>query len=51
MMIYKFVSSFLVLNILFEIFQIIFPSNKMNNFVKSFVLIVFLYSFIMLFVK
>ena len=43
LMIYKFISSFVVLNIVYEILQVVFPSNKLNNFVKSMVLIIFLY--------
>ncbi len=42
-MIYKFISGFVVLNIVYEILQVVFPSNKLNNFVKSMVLIIFLY--------
>ena len=43
-MIYKFVISFLVLNIIFEFIEIIFPIKKMKNMVRSFVLIVMLYA-------
>lgn len=43
LMIYKFISGFVVLNIVYEILQVVFPSNKLNNFVKSMVLIIFLY--------
>lgn len=49
-MIYRFVSSFIILNILFEIIEIIFPSEKMNGFVKSFVLIIMLYAMCHLFI-
>ena len=41
MMIYKFVFSFIVFNILFEIIEVIFPSKFMNNFVKSVVMLNF----------
>lgn len=44
LMIYKFVISFLVLNIIFEFIEIIFPIKKMKNMVRSFVLIVMLYA-------
>ncbi len=50
LMIYKFVSSFIILNIIFEVLQVLFPSNKMNNFVKSLVLIIFLYGLLELFI-
>lgn len=43
-MIYKFVISFLVLNIIFEFIEIIFPIKKIKNMVRSFVLIVMLYA-------
>ena len=49
-MIYRFVSSFIILNIIFELVQILFPISKMNNYVKSFVLIIFLYSIVITFV-
>ncbi len=45
-MIYKLISGFVILNIVYEILQVIFPSNKLNNFVKSMVLIIFLYGLV-----
>lgn len=43
-MIYNFVFTFITLNIIYELMEIIFPSSKMQNFVKSFVLIIILYA-------
>ncbi len=45
-MIYKLISGFVILNIVYEILQVIFPSNKLNNFLKSIVLIIFLYGLV-----
>ena len=45
-MIYKIVISFVILNLLSEYVEIIFPSKFMNQFVKSVVSMIFLYSFI-----
>lgn len=42
-MIYKFVYTFIILNIIYELIEIIFPIKKMNMMVKSFVLIITLY--------
>lgn len=47
-MIYKFVFSIIVLNLIFEIIEMIFPSKKMKNMVKSFVLILFFKEMILL---
>lgn len=43
-MIYKFVVSYLILGLLFEFFQILFPIKKMRAMVQSFVLIIFLFT-------
>ena len=43
-MIYNFVLTFILLNVIYELLEVIFPSSKMQNFVKSFVLIVILYA-------
>ena len=42
-MIYKFVTGVIVLNLIYELVEIIFPSSKMKSSVKSFVLILLLY--------
>lgn len=42
-MIYKFVSIVIVLNIVYEIVEIILPSKKMKNAIKSFILIMMFY--------
>ena len=38
-MIYRFVFSVIVLNLVYEIIEIVFPAKKIKNTVKSFVLI------------
>ncbi len=43
-MIYNFVYTFIILNIIYEIIEIIFPIKKMNMVVKSFVLMITLYA-------
>ncbi len=42
-MIYKLVSSIVVLNLIYEIIEIIFPAKKMKNTIKSFILILIFY--------
>lgn len=42
-MIYKFVVGFLILNLLFELVQMLFPIKRMREFVRSVVMIIFLY--------
>ncbi len=49
-MIYEFVVSFIVLNIVFELVEIIFPSERMSGFVKSFSLMILLYVVIKIFI-
>lgn len=34
---------FIVINLIFEVFETVFPMSRMNGFVKSFVGVVFLY--------
>ena len=43
-MIYEFVKSVLVLSVVYELVELLFPSKKMNTAVKSFTLVIFLYS-------
>lgn len=42
MFIYNFVLTFIVLEIVYELVELIFPIKKMRSSVKSFVLLVFL---------
>lgn len=42
-MIYRFVLVVIVLNIIYELVEVVFPSSRMKSTVKSFVLIVVLY--------
>lgn len=43
-MIYKFVTSVIVLNLLYELLEMIFPSTKLKTTVKSFVLLLMIYT-------
>lgn len=43
-MIYKFVISVIVLNLLYELIEIILPSSKIKNMVQSVCLIIMLYA-------
>lgn len=42
-MIYNFVASVIVLNLLYELLEMILPSEKLKTTVKSFVLLLMLY--------
>ncbi len=48
-MIYKFVLSIIILNLLYEIVEMILPSKKLKNSVKSFVLILILKEILLMF--
>jgi len=50
-MIYKLTFSILVLNIIYEFVEIIFPFKYMNNFIKSTVVLLFLYAVIEIFIN
>lgn len=43
-MVYNFVFVFIVLNLVYEVVEFIFPVSKISGFVKSFSLIVLLYA-------
>lgn len=42
-MIYKFVGTIIVLNVMYEIIEIILPSKRMKNTIRSFILIIMFY--------
>lgn len=44
MVIYRFVSMIVVMNVLYELIEFIFPTKNMKTIVKSFTLIFFLYA-------
>lgn len=43
-MIYKFVCVVIVLNLLYELIEVVFPAKKMKGIVKSFVMMLMVYA-------
>lgn len=50
-MIYEFVVVILVLNVIYELVEIIFPIKRMNGIIKSFSLLIMLYALFDYFAK